>query len=578
MRLSRLFPRSLHQAPGEAEQAGHRLLLRAGLLRSLGAGRWAWLPLGEKVRAAIGGLAGEALARLGAQSFSLPPLAPTLGDLALENDMPVQALLELLRPDLRSHRQLPLLLCGFRARVGEELSGSTPLSTHSLVLEVFSFQPNAEAMAAAGRDLAHFCTELLQCCGLAPVAAEAGLDRQSPAVALIDPRVPGDDSFVRCSHCGYQAGLHAARRAKEVPPPEPLRPLEKVSTPGCHTIAELATFLDIPESRTAKAVLLVGDDRFFFVVIRGDMELDLAKLAGHLGVGMLRPAQHTHGTLRPAQHTHGTLRPALEHEIRAIGASPGYASPVGIRRSAPEAGLREVQVVVDDLVPLSPNLVAGANEDDVHLLNVNYGRDYSADLVADLAAVRPGDPCPECGEPLEFFDSTVLAHYWAPGRRPAEELGATFQDAAGQEQPFYLACAQVEVDRLPAACVEVHHDEAGIRWPVALAPYDVQLLALGESPEVMEAATSLYDSLRSAGIGVLFDDRPESAGFKFADADLLGMPLRIAVSKRTLQQQSVEAKRRDRPREAVQLVPLDAVGDWIEDSLHAMLEVGGNDA
>jgi prolyl-tRNA synthetase len=322
-------------------------------------------------------------------------------------------------------------------------------------------------------------------------------------------------------------------------------PREQVYTPGCHTIAEVAAFLGVPESRTAKAVFLVSDDRFFFVIVRGDMDVDEDKLAQLVGVR--------------------DLRPALEYEITALGASPGYAAPIDIRREAPDAGLRQVLIVVDDLVPQCPNLVTGANKEDYHMRNVNYGRDYTADLVGDLVSVEAGDPCPHCSEPFDLFQTTVLGRTWVPGAQYSEALEASFQDDEGEGHPLILSCAEVEVDRLVAACVEVGHDEGGILWPAKLAPYIVYLLSLGNDPEVAGAADALYQVLRSQGITVLYDDRDERAGVKFTDADLLGMPLRVAISRRTLKQQSAEVKRRDQPRESVRVIPLEDVTAWVRE-------------
>lgn len=331
---------------------------------------------------------------------------------------------------------------------------------------------------------------------------------------------------------------------------EEARPREEVLTPGCQTIAELADFLGIPESRTSKAVFLAAGERLVFAVVRGDMDVDEVKLARLVGVGGFRPAQ--------------------EDEIAALGAAPGFASPIGIRRGGPAP----VVVVVDDLVPASPNLVAGANRADFHLRNVNYGRDYQADLVADIVAVRAGDPCPDCRAPLEIFSTTALARLWAPGARLGLDQGAMFQDAAGEEHPLQLAGAEIDLDRLLAACVELHHDEAGICWPAGLAPWAVHLLTIGNAPEVLEAADALYAGLGVAGLAALYDDRDMSAGSKFVEADLLGMPLRVAVSKRTVAQGAAEVKRRDQPRESVQVIALDQVPSWVRESLGASTAAG----
>jgi len=559
MRLSQSYLPTLHRAPTEAVEASHQLLLRAGLLRPLGDGSFAYLPLGQRIRRHLQEMVRVALASLGGQEIALPLLTSAVrGQEARSQEqsggLPVLPLsLEplittLLSPDLRSHRSLPLLLYTFRQRYTASAAGLGPLSARqSLVLEAWTGQPDGAALAGGLAALQGACRAFLERCGLGAGLVEIAYPGEEHAHDWIVPDVPGRAPFVRCKRCEYLAELHRASRAKEASPAEALQPLEPVLTPGCLTIAQVADFLGVPESRTAKAVFLVAGDRFVFAVVRGDMDVDEAKLARLVGV----------------EH----FRPALEHEIVALGASPGFASPIGIRRSAPGMGITQVLIVVDDLVPRSPNLVSGANKEDTHLRNVNYGRDYTADLVGDIVVVHPGDPCPKCQAPLEGFATTVLARSWAAGPRYSEALGATFQDEGGQECPLYLGCAQVELDRLLAACVEVHHDEAGICWPAAVAPYAVHLMTIGSAPEVLDAATSLERSLEAAGFPVLFDDRQQSAGSKFAEADLLGMPLRVTVSKRTVAQEAAEVKRRDQPREMAQVVSLDDVLPWVQESL-----------
>lgn len=566
MRLSRFFLPTLHQAPAEAADTSHRLLLRAGMLRALGGGGFAYLPLGQQVRRRIAVQARQVLDGMGGQEIALPLLAvdewPAGGRPAEElapheragdlSRSPAALVTTLLRYDLRSHRSLPLLLYGFRPRFRQAApAGTGPLAVRQgLVLEVFSFHADPMGLEQGRRDLEAACADVLRRCGLAVGLARADYSEGEPATDFFIPTIPGPEPFVRCPQCGYVAESHRARRTKEPGPPEEFRAPEEVLTPGCQTIAELAAFLGVPESRTSKAVFLMGGGCLVFAVVRGDMEVDEVKLARLLGEGEFRPAR--------------------EDEIAAIGASPGFASPIGIRRDGP----LPVVVVVDDLIPSSPNLVAGANRADVHLRNVNYGRDYQGDLVADIVAVRAGDPCPNCHAPLELFWTTVLARLWTPGTRFSEGRGATFQDAAGAERPLQLTCAEVEADRLLAACVEVHHDEAGIRWPGSLAPYAVHLLTIGGAPEVVAAADALYAGLQAAGFAVLYDDRDISAGSKFVEADLLGMPLRVAVSKRTVARGVAEVKRRDQPREAVQVVALDRVPSWVGETWEAMAAAG----
>jgi prolyl-tRNA synthetase len=364
----------------------------------------------------------------------------------------------------------------------------------------------------------------------------------------------GEDSLLFCDACGYSANRQVARFAKPQPEPEKPAPLQKVATPDATTIEALARFLDVPSSRTAKAVFLMasypagepgqgeaaageplrGDDaspreELVFAIIRGDMDVNETKLANALRAR--------------------ALRPATEDEIRRSGAVPGYASPVG---------LNGVRVVVDDLIPRSPNLVAGANEAGYHLVNVNYRRDFQADVVQDIAAAQEGDPCPHCGGAMRLSRGVEVGNLFKLGTRYSQALGATFLDQDGQVQPVIMGSYGIGVGRLLACVAEQHHDERGLAWPVTVAPFQVHLVRLAsKTGQTGPAAEQVYRDLTSQGIEVLFDDREESAGVKFMDADLIGIPLRLTVGDRGLQQGGVELKRRTEaaPR-AVPLVEL----------------------
>jgi prolyl-tRNA synthetase len=295
----------------------------------------------------------------------------------------------------------------------------------------------------------------------------------------------------------------------------------------------LARFLNVPESRTAKAVFLVAqigdEDRFIFVIVRGDTDLNEAKLK----------------RLLKAQ----SIGPATESEIREVGAEPGYGSPLG---------LEGITLVADDLIPQSPNLVAGANRPGYHTLNVNYGRDFQATIVADITLARDGDPCPKCGASLALERGIELA--WFKNRDRA--LNITYLDADGHSQPVLLGRYRLYLDHLLAATAEAHHDDYGIIWPPPIAPYHVYLMTLGKrSDEVIAAADQLYADLFAADVDVLYDDRDERAGVKFNDADLLGLPLRVAVGSRGLQEGIVEVKRRaDGDKESI---PIDEVVTFV---------------
>jgi prolyl-tRNA synthetase len=309
--------------------------------------------------------------------------------------------------------------------------------------------------------------------------------------------------------------------------PEGQRPVERVATPRTDTIEALARLLGVPGSRTAKAVFMVAtvgeEERFVFAVVRGDMELNETKLANAVGAGALRPAR--------------------VEEIRAVGVEPGYASPVGPR---------DVLVVADDAVALSPNLVAGANEEGFHLLNVNHGRDFEADVVADLAAAEAGSACPECGAPMRAERGVEVGNIFKPGTGYAEAAGAYFLDRDGRRKPVVMGSYGIGVGRLLACIAEEHRDEDGLVWPVSVAPYPVHLVASDH-----EAAQGLFEGLASAGVEVLYDDRQESLGTKFKDADLIGAPIRLTLTPRSLEKGGIEMKLR-RERDSP-VVPIEEV-------------------
>jgi prolyl-tRNA synthetase len=350
----------------------------------------------------------------------------------------------------------------------------------------------------------------------------------------------GEDTLLLCDACGYSANRQIAEFQKPKDNKEKVLKKEKVSTPEMKTIAELAEFLQIPESKTAKAVFIMAAvqekgeelERLVFAILRGDMELNETKLVNALGAKSLRPAE--------------------EEEIIASGAVPGYASPVG---------LKNVKVVVDDLIPESSNLVAGANEEGFHFINVNYGRDYEADIVADIAAAQDGDHCPTCGEGMRSVRGVEVGNIFKLGTWYSEAVGATFQDADGEEKPVVMGSYGIGSGRLLASIAEEYNDEYGLIMPVTIAPYEIHLVELAgskdESGQVKEISERLYGELQQAGLEVLFDDRNESPGVKFNDADLIGIPLRITVGNRALQDNGVEVKLRHQGEKV--LIPLDEV-------------------
>ncbi len=528
MRITELLTRTLREAPPEARSAAHRHLMRGGYLRPLRSGQYATLPLGRLAFSRLESHLREAFTTpFHGHEICFPPGLPheTACAVLTENE-------------IHTYRQLPALL--YTIHQEPHPPAGLLRARHSRFLTCCALHPDAESLDSHRRRWESAWEALLETwqLPLLPVLAGEG----EAGRAWIYPHPQGERELRDCPACGYRATLSAARFRKPAPPAEAPAPLEEVHTPGTKTIADLAAFLGIPESRTAKAVFLAGytpqgETRLVFAVLRGDMELNPAKLAHLTGLSDFHPAE--------------------EDEIRAIGAEPGFASPVGLPPG-------EYLTVVDDLIPAAPNLVAGANRPDYHLRNVNYGRDFRADLTGDIVTAPEGAPCPQCGAPLEAGQGVEVA------RRVPLSNAALFDGADGSQQTLHAETFRLNVSAALACIVEAHHDEYGPIWPPAAAPFDLHMVVLPgkqDGGRTAETAAALYTELEQAGYRVLLDDRPESPGVKFNDADLMGIPWRITVGARSLAKGGVEIKpRHSREREIVHLnYVLNYLGDYHAD-------------
>ncbi len=544
MRLSQLFGKTLRQAPAEAETVGHQLVLRAALVQQLSAGVYSALPLGWRVLRRIEQIIREEMDAAGGQELVMPAIQPLELWQASGRDRSMaevlfhvidkrdrhfvlgptheEAVVELFKRQVRSYRDLPVIVYQIQTKFRDEPRprGGLVRLRQFIMKDAYSFDVDFAGLDVAYQKMFRAYSRIFERCGVptVPVLADSGAIGGKDTHEFVYLTESGEDSSLLCDRCGYASNAECAdfRKVPATPDGERPLPVEEIATPGIYTIEALASHLGIPHAKTCKAVFYSADGRPLFVAIRGDMDVNQTKLRRAVGSA--------------------DLHYMTEAEVMAAGFVPGAASAVG---------LRDVRIVADDLLPREANLVAGANKPDAHILNVNYGRDWQADVVADIALAQDGYLCPQCGAPLHLRRGIEMGQIFKLGTVYSEKLGATFLDGDGQLKPVVMGCYGIGAERLLAAVVEANYDERGIIWPAELAPYQVHLVALGtDRPEVAEAAERLYAELEAADIGVLYDDREESPGVKFNDADLLGMPLRLTVSARTLAKDSVELKRR----------------------------------
>jgi prolyl-tRNA synthetase len=436
-----------------------------------------------------------------------------------------EAVTDIVRREVRSYRQVPLVLYQIQTKFRDEPRprGGLIRVREFTMKDAYSFHSTEEDLDTFYPKIRQAYEKIFRRCGLDSVIIQGdpGLigGKDSHEFVLISEA--GEDQIALCTHCQYAANLEIARTFKApVNPNESMLPAEEVATPECFTIQAVAEFLNISPNRTAKAVFYMADETtFVFAVIRGDLEVNETKLANAVR----------------ARH----LRAATEAEIRSAGAVPGYATPVGLPKQS------RVKIVTDDSVVNERNLVSGANREGFHFRNVNYGRDFTADIVADIALARQSDLCPHCQSPLSVKNAIELGHIFKLGTRYSEAMGAKILDRDGIEKPVAMGCYGIGVGRLMAAVVEAHHDEKGMIWPETLAPFDLTLLVLNTDQRGQaELAEKLYNLLQAAGFDVLYDDRVESAGVKFKDAELLGIPYHVVIGPRGVKNQTVEVQRR----------------------------------
>ena len=530
------------------------------MIHQLGAGIYSYMPLAWRSLAKIEAIVAEEMDRVDGQRIGMPVVHPadlwrksgrwdSIGrEMARFHDRDGHDMLlavtheevvtDLVAYYVTSYRDLPRMVYQIQTKFRDEprSRGGLIRVREFVMKDAYSFHPSYQDLDVYYERMVEAYVRTFRRCGLEPLVVEAdvGMMGGSASHEFMLVTDAGEDTLLICDACGYAANSDVASTTVAPPPPEEPEPRREVATPDRTTIEGVADYLGVPTTRTLKAVFYVASEELVFVVIRGDLGVNEQKLAIAL--------------------QSSEIRPASDQELGEAGIIPGYASPIGVENA---------KIVVDRSVPAAPNLVAGANRAGFHLTGVNYGRDFRADIEADIALARGGDPCPTCGAPLRETRGIEMGHTFKLGTRYSETMDATFLDSEGEQQPVIMASYGIGIGRLLASAIEHFHDDDGILFPASISPYDVHVVELGEAEQVREAAWQLHVALEAAGAEVLRDDRNESAGVKFKDADLIGIPLRVTVSPRSLKNGGVELKRRSRS-ESTMLSLDSAVGEIVD--------------
>ena len=545
MRATQLYAPTLRESPAEAELISHKLMYRAGLIRKAAGGLYSYLPLGWRTMKKIMQIIREEMDAKGGQEIMMPIVQPAemwkeSGRWAVYGDEMMrlkdrhgrefalgptheEMITTLIRDEVRSYKQLPVMLYQIQNKYRDEIRPRFGLmrSREFIMKDLYSFDRDVDGMNISYDKMYDAYSRIFERCGLKFRAVEADNGAigggHSHEFTVLAPS--GESSIAYCENCNFAASDEKAELKIIQAEPEELRPLEKVKTPDCHTIELVKNFLNVPIEKTIKAVAFMDDEeRLILAFVRGDHEVNEIKV-----INAVEGANH--------------LYMAGDKLIEAAGGSAGFMSPIGLNDKA--------IIVVDQSVMLMSNAVAGANEVDTHFINVTPRRDFDAEkiIVADIRMVQEGDPCPHCSAPLKMTRGIEVGQIFTLGKKYSEALHATFLDEDGKEKPFEMGCYGIGVGRTMAAAIEQNNDADGIIWTRAIAPFEVVVVPVNAKDDKQLAlAEEIYNELQSAGVDVLLDDRKERAGVKFKDCDLIGYPLRVTISPKTLDSGNVEIK------------------------------------
>jgi len=545
MRMSMRFGKTLRESPAEAELPSHILMLRGGYISKVAAGIYNYMPFAWRAARKIEEIMRREMDAIGGQELLMPVVHPAelwqetgrwqaIGPemvrmkdrsgrdmvLAMTHE---ETITDLARRYIDSYKQLPAVVYHIQTKFRDEPRSRAGLIRvrEFIMKDAYSFHADQEGLDEYYPNMCRAYKRICHACGVpvVQVLGDVGMMGGTNAHEFTYITDYGEDTLLLCPECGYAANRETATIKKDVAAsglsPEDIPAPEKVATPGKDSIAAVSEFLGMDPKETMKSMVYLNGDSLVMVVIRGDLDVNEKKLANLLRVG--------------------EVRLAYPEDLEKAGLNQGYMSPVG---------LKGIKVVCDDSLSADRGYVAGANEAGFHLKNVVPGRDFAVDYRGDLVAARQGDPCPVCGKPLDVKRGVEIGNTFKLGTRYSASMGANYLDENGKAKPLVMGCYGMGLGRLLACVVEANHDERGIIWPMTVAPYHIYLVALGASDTVKNESEALYRRLTSKGFEVVLDDRDESAGVKFNDADLLGMPIRLTLSERSLKAGGVELKMR----------------------------------
>ncbi len=531
MKMSNMLISTLREVPAEAEIDSHKLMLRAGMIRKMASGIYNYMPLGLKVLKNIEEIIREEMNNAGAQEFLASAVIPAelwqesgrweaygaeMFRLKDRNDRDFclgptheEVFTDIARNEIKSYKQLPLNLYQIQTKYRDERRPRFGVmrSREFVMKDAYSFDKDQEGLDISYNRMRDAYIKIFDRCGIVakPVDADSGAIGGSGSAEFMVKSEVGEDDVVFCTNCDYAANMEKAPSTPEKAEKEEFKELNKIETPNVRTIEDLIKFFNTTEKEFAKTLIYNADGKIVAVMVRGDREVNEVKVSNALG-GVIN--------LNMA---------STEDVLKATNAQVGFAGPINIKVDT---------LLVDEEVANMYNFIVGANETGYHYENVNYGRDFEG-VVGDYRNVTEGENCPDCGGKITISRGTEVGHIFKLGTKYSEAMNAKFIDENGKEVPFVMGCYGIGVTRTMASIIEQNHDDNGIIWPLAVAPYHVNVIPVNTKDEMqMKVANDIYEELKAIGIDVIFDDRKERAGVKFKDSDLMGIPMRITVGKK----------------------------------------------